>query len=193
MGLRNEIKVVLFLLTISALLGFTQVPIAEGAVSWNGFLKQVGFNPPSNYEVSVDTVILKGETLSPEVLLLCLDGDWMFVGAGSVQTTVDIVTTPLLFVEGVSFSLIPDQAIQPFAKAVGTEGAAKILTSQAFDVPVTLTILCMSPSSLMTVGGEWQATDTTALIIGYSVLNAYWIAPIGIGIGVGVYLVKRRF
>jgi len=43
------------------------------------------------------------------------------------------------------------------------------------------------------VGGEWQATDTTALIIGYSVLNAYWIAPIGIEIGLGIYLVKRRF
>jgi len=44
----------MFLLTISALLGFTQVPIqyAEGAISWNGFLKQVGFNPPTVYEVS---------------------------------------------------------------------------------------------------------------------------------------------
>ncbi len=60
------------------------------------------------------------------------------------------------------------------------------------DIPVTITIVCLSPSSLMTVGGEWQATDTTALIIGYSVLNAYWIAPIGIGIGVGIYLVKRK-
>ena len=42
------------------------------------------------------------------------------------------------------------------------------------------------------VGGELLPIDTTALIIGYSVLNAYWIAPIGIGIGVGVYLVKRK-
>jgi len=35
LGLRNETKVVLFSLTISALLGFTQVPIqyAEGVVS----------------------------------------------------------------------------------------------------------------------------------------------------------------
>jgi len=193
LGLRNEIKIVLSSIVIAVLLGFNQVPIAEGAVSWNGFLKQVGFNPPSNYEVSVSTVILKGETLSPEVLLLCLDGDWMFVGAGERQTTIDIVTTPLLFVEGVNFNLIPDRATQPFAKAVGTEGNAKLLTSQDFDVPVTLTILCLSPSSMMTVGGEWQATDTTALIIGYSVLNAYWIAPIGIGIGLGIYLVKRRF
>jgi len=191
--LSSGIKVVLFIVTSVALLGFT-LPIqdAEGEISWNGFLKQVGFNPPSNYEVSVDTVILADETLSPEVLLLCLDGDWMFVGAGEIQTTVDIVTTPLLFVEGVSFSLIPDRAIQPFGKVVGAEGNAKLLTSQAFDVPVTLTILCMSPSSLMTVGGEWQATDTTALIIGYSVLNLYWIAPVGIGIGLGVYLTRNR-
>jgi len=39
-ALGSGIKLVLFLVTISALLGFTQVPIAEGAVSWNGFLLQ---------------------------------------------------------------------------------------------------------------------------------------------------------
>jgi len=66
----SEIKVVFSFVSILALLGFTQVPIAESAVSWNGFLKQVGFNPPTVYEVSVDTVILADETLSPEVLLL---------------------------------------------------------------------------------------------------------------------------
>jgi len=44
----------------------------------------------------------------------------------------------------------------------------------------------------MSVGGEWIATDTTALIIGYSVLNAYWLAPIALGIGVGIYLVRRK-
>jgi len=39
LGLRNETKLVLFFVIVSALLGFTQVPIqyAEGAVSWNGF------------------------------------------------------------------------------------------------------------------------------------------------------------
>jgi len=47
----------------------------------------------------------------------------------------------------------------------------------------------LSPTPLSSVGGEWQATDTTALIIGYSVLNAYWIAPIGIG--VGIYFIKK--
>ncbi len=54
MGLRNETKVVLFFVIASALLGFSQVHIqyAEGAVSWNGFLKQVGFGGSQVYEVS---------------------------------------------------------------------------------------------------------------------------------------------
>ena len=57
-----------------------------------------------------------------------------------------------------------------------------------------MSIVCINPSVLtLAVGGEWQATDTTALIIGYSVLNMYWIAPIGIGIGVGVYLTRNRW
>jgi len=43
------------------------------------------------------------------------------------------------------------------------------------------------------VGGELIPLDTTALLIGYSVLNMYWIAPAAIGVGVGIYLVKRRF
>jgi len=79
------------------------------------------------------------------------------------------------------------------SKPIGWDGfAEQIRGFQAVDIPVTITILCNSPSSFMTVGGEWIATDTTALIIGYSVLNAYWIAPVGIGIGLGLYLVKRK-
>jgi len=171
------------------------VPIAEGVVSWNGFLKEIGFPSTSTqvYEVSDTTVIPAGETTSETLTMLCLDGDWMFMGAGERQTTIDIVTNPLLAIEGFGFNFITDPVGLPFSKAVGTEGPAQLQASQVFDVEVTATILCFSPSSLMTVGGEWQATDTTALIIGYSVLNAYWIAPVGIGIGLGIYLVKRKF
>jgi len=52
------------------------VPIAEGEISWNGFLKQVGFNPPSVYEVSANGILLKGEEFV-QIDLLCLDGDWV--------------------------------------------------------------------------------------------------------------------
>ncbi len=148
----SEIKVVLFLLTISALLGFTQVPnsiqYAEGAVSWNGFLKQVGFNPPSVYEVSDSTVILQGETESEFIRLLCNDGDWMFMGIGPTQTTIDIATTPLVLIEGFGFNFITDPVGLPFSKSVGTEGTAELQASQGSNVEVTVSILCLSPSSL---------------------------------------------
>jgi len=53
------------------------VPIqyAEGEISWNGFLKQVGFNPPTVYEVSAVSTIQAGENFGNEVELRCLEGD----------------------------------------------------------------------------------------------------------------------
>ncbi len=44
-----------------------------------------------------------------------------------------------------------------------------------------------------TVGGEFYPVDNVSLVLAYSLVNSWWMAPIGIGIGVGVYLVKRRF
>ena len=46
---------------------------------------------------------------------------------------------------------------------------------------------------LQAVGGELIPLDTSALLLAYGMINAYWIAPTAIGIGVGIYLVKRRF
>jgi len=43
------------------------------------------------------------------------------------------------------------------------------------------------------VGGVFEGVDKISLLLNYAILNAIWMAPIGIGIGVGVYLVKRRF
>ncbi len=197
----SEIKVVLFLLTISALLGFTQVPIqyAEGAVSWNGFLREVGFGDPQVYEVSAVSIIPANEIFGNKVEVRCLDGDRFLkltpnlvmtfdpaikenfnIGIERTDTTDIFKQIPGTFQN----SILIGQSMTP--RNVGAE-------KPPFDIPVTVTGVCISPSSFMSVGGEWQATDTTALIIGYSVLNAYWIAPIGIGIGVGIYLVKRKF
>jgi len=51
---------------------------------------------------------------------------------------------------------------------------------------------CLMPLS-MAVGGLLIQPDTTALILAYTILNSYWIAPTAVGIGLGIYLVKRRF
>ncbi len=200
--MQNVTIVVLFFTTALVLLG--SLNFAEGAVSWNGFLKQVGFNPPSVYEVSDSTVIKAGETENETLTLLCDDGDWLESGE------VDFVTDPVVFeaflpaivgFQDTNAVFIHDPASLSstgnpvLSKRIGYSVLPRLVGSGTpvdIDVTVTATILCNSPSSMMTVGGEWIATDTTALIIGYSVLNVYWIAPIGIGIGVGIYLVKRK-
>jgi len=169
------------------------VPIAEGAVSWNGFLREIGIGGPQVYEVSQTVVVLTGENTSPPFSLRCLDGDWMnFFENADTFSSVDIVTNPLgLQIDGIiNLNVVQDAA---FSKIVGIDGTT-LGALQAFDYEVTATILCLSPSPFANaIGGDWQPTDTTALLIGYSVLNAYWLAPIGIGIGVGIYLLKRKF
>ncbi len=185
-------------MTISALLGFTLVSTAEGEISWNGFLKQVGFNPPTVYEVSAVSTIQAGEIFGNEVQLECLDGD-IFPSLNRIVTlsiddptidTTNLAISATVISIGENEEFITDFNSELIRFDVKTQQQGPM---QLFDIPVTVTIVCLSPSSLMTVGGEWQATDTTALIIGYSVLNAYWLAPIGIGIGVGIYLVRRKF
>ncbi len=206
MGLRNETKIVLSSILIAVLLGFTQVPIqnAEGAVSWNGFLKQVGFNPPTVYEVSAVSVIPAGGTnvRGSPVQLRCLDGDFFLKEVDNPDSSV-VLSADGQGLEGLNLIITGDGAVvyksdavvtQSVQKPIGWDGLAeRSRLFELFDIRVTITILCLSPSTFQTIGGEWQATDTTALIIGYSVLNAYWLAPIGIGIGLGIYLVKRKF
>jgi len=68
-----------------------------------------------------------------------------------------------------------------FALGCENDYMSKILTAEMID----------SDGSIP-VGGELIPLDTTALIIGYSVLNAYWLAPIAIGIGAGIYLTRNR-
>jgi len=67
------------------------------------------------------------------------------------------------------------------------------LATNAFVEPTTvvLEILCYRAHS-MAVGGLQLPTDMTALLLGYTILNSYWIAPTAVGIGLGIYLVKRK-
>ncbi|MEE9241640.1 MAG: hypothetical protein V3U12_00600 [Nitrosopumilaceae archaeon] len=195
--MQNVTIVVLILTTCLVLLG--SLNFAEGAVSWNGFLREIGFNPPTVYEVSAVSTIQAGEIFGNEVQLGCLEGDifpslnrlvTLSIDDPTIDTTNLLITKLVISVEENDeiFSDFSSKLIRVDVKARHDAGSS----TQLFDVPVTITIVCLSPSSFMTVGGEWQATDTTALIIGYSVLNAYWLAPIGIGIGLGLFLVKRN-
>ncbi len=51
---------------------------------------------------------------------------------------------------------------------------------------------CLMPLS-MTVGGLAIQPDTVAILLAYGIMNSYWMLPTAVGIGLGIYLVKRRF
>ncbi len=63
------------------------------------------------------------------------------------------------------------------------------LSCAFYTAKITYTV----PSSGMTIGGTFYPVDNVSLILAYSLVNSWWMAPIGIGIGLGIYLVKRRF
>ena len=87
---------------------------------------------------------------------------------------------------------------KPF-KSVHLENVPDSSTEEIVDVTnvesgqQTYTLDNMVFSHKNFVGGELIPLDTTSLLLGYTTLNSYWIAPTAVGIGVGIYLVKRRF
>ena len=54
-------------------------------------------------------------------------------------------------------------------------------------------VICVDGGIMAVVGGLLIQPDSATILLAYGIANAIWIAPIGIGIGVGIYLVKRRF
>jgi len=202
------------ILAISTIiLSVTFIPLAEGTAGWNGFLREIGFGGTQVYEVSGVSVILAGERDGDIVQLRCLDGDYFASFFNGVTTppaqfektfvmSIDdpsVDTTKISIIQGLGAIVeefspgIHDSNV----KTIGYDVVAHLQGDFApvpFDVPVTITGVCLSPSPLSSVvGGEWQGTDTVALFIGYSVLNAYWLAPTLAGLGAGIYLTKNKW
>jgi len=188
-------KILILAITVSFII--TSVPFAEASVGWNGFLRDIGFGGTQVYEVSGVSVIPATETIGNVVKLRCLDGDWLSDGppfSMTIDPSVDTTNIVLTSDAGVGIHETDPSKISFFSKLIGVD-VTPILNGplQLFDIPVTVTGLCFSPSPLSSVvGGEWQSSDTVALFIGYSVLNAYWLAPLAIGAGAGVYLTKSK-
>ncbi len=152
--MQNVTIVVLFFSCALVLLG--SLNFAEGAVSWNGFLKEVGFDPPSVYEVSDSTVILAGETENETLTLLCDAGDWM-----DNTDNINFVTSPPVFEQDISilhdtnamFVLDPASLSSTgiaLSKRIGYSVEPELLGTVASlgGTGVTVTIVCLNPQFL---------------------------------------------
>jgi len=117
------------------------------------------------YEVSGVSVIPKegpgggGGTRGTPVELRCLDGDWLIDDGNNPQRTVVLSTGDLspedidgffrdVLARGTliheSETAVPDE----FTKTIGFDGFAESNNQNLpFDIPVTMTILCLSPTS----------------------------------------------
>jgi hypothetical protein len=204
-------KTITILAISTILVSVTFIPLAEGTAGWNGFLREIGLGGTQVYEVSGVSVMPAGTVTGSEVQLRCLDGDYFF------STSTDFVQNPINIRTDAIFLSIDDPSIDTTNLGIVAIGSsveeripgirndrAKVIGYDVttindgpdvlVDVPVTITGVCLSPSPLSSVvGGEWQGTDTVALFIGYSVLNAYWLAPTLAGIGAGIYLTKSKW
>jgi len=115
--------------------------------------------------------------VTPIIQNSCDAGDTIVNGYVQVSTATNIAVS-------VNHSIIN----------LGNDGWRVVLTNNgATSQDITLVIVCGKIVPMMAIGGLHLEPDTTALLVGYSLLNMYWIAPTVIGIGVGAYLVKRKF
>jgi len=206
-ALDSGIKVVLFIVTILALLGFTQmsstIQYAEGAVSWNGFLREIGFGGTQVYEVSEEGVLLQGELISEDIDILCLEGDIMYVSREFVHIS-NIIPTPPAGTEFSSTGGIIRADSPPEvsgSKPIGFSFRGGIVDVSfgdgilsPSDFVVTGTIVCLSPSPFANaIGGTMIPIDSTALLLAGAQMNAVWMIPVVVaGVGIGIFVIKRR-
>jgi len=187
------------ILALTATLILSGLANAE-AISWPG-LQEIGFAGSQVYEVSGASVIPALSTRGNEVPIRCLDGDWVLGTFDNDVPAIVVTLDPSLDTTNLNISLRDVSQITERPPGVLAAKLIGLITTpeqngamQLFEIPVTLTILCFSPSPLSsTVGGDWQGTDTVALFIGYTVLNSYWLAPTLAGLAAGIYLTKSKW
>ena len=73
-------------------------------------------------------------------------------------------------------------------------GGGSIPADEICCTEVTYSSFCADGNDFMTVvGGMLLQPDSATLLIAYGIANSIWIVPSVAGIGIAVYLVKRRF
>jgi len=114
------------------------------------------------------------------------DGDWAEQQASTIAGTVSTPTTILI--------LITDFIDNPSAfNGVLNLGA---IDGISFEYDTTVAFTDYDLDSLMItmemVGGEMFPVDTTALLLAGAELNAIWILPLIVVIGIGAFVVSRK-
>jgi len=168
--LSSGIKVVLFIVISLALLGFTQVP--------NSIQYAYGAGcAPEDVQHWEKIVFRSGGVVHPTLPNL----------ASPAEVVVQIDPNVAHVVQ----QLVVDKLTSlGYTQLDGSQLALSNIASDSFQV--SYSAFCNNFGLAQIVGGMFIQPDSATLLLAYGIANAIWIAPIGIGIGVGIYLVKRK-
>ena len=176
MGLRNEIKIVLSSIVIAVLLGFTQVPNSiqyayaceEGDVQhWSSIQINVDVELQHNTEPSLfngNPVLLPIPTMGSEL-----------VSNNSIKTKIADRLNELGYTDTLG-NPVEETDIEDAQFQNGDYGYSTICKNGIMQV----------------VGGLLLQPDSATLLLAYGIANSIWIVPSVAGIGIAVYLVKRK-
>jgi len=100
-----------------------------------------------------------------------------------------------------AYALVPEGADKldtrdaSHAFKTGDQEGYHFQTDQDSISPITIefTVVCAKILPPLTIGGLQIPTDSVSLVLAYGIMNSYWMLPTAVGIGVGIYLVKRKF
>ena len=127
-------------------------PVVEAVGGWQGAIEVITAEQPV-YEVSVDTVILEGDSLSPVVQLRCLEGDYIVTGDFTIEGD-DTGFPDGSTVEQSNVQFVrenPGSKITP-SKTIGVDLQPQFRDTPPhmapFDIELTVTILCLNPDFL---------------------------------------------
>jgi len=177
-------KTILVVVIATALILGTSIQFVE-AISWPIF-QEIGLPMGQElFRVTDSRVLGPGEFEQFEVLC---PGDDIFLRNGlSIQTNNDegdfnFGSGPVNIPAGIQSGKSIEKGW--FGQALNNEVGK--------DFFMEISIVCARVLPTVSIGGEWIQTDTTSLLLGYAMLNSYWIAPIAVGVGAGIYLTKNK-
>ena len=164
----------LFFVIASALLGFTQVPIQSA------YAGAVGKSCENVEHWNKIRFISSQALTNNEQLPIQKD-----VSSYEVLVRADADKAPLI-----EF-LVSEKLNQIGYTRVG---GAPVLLGDVSVLEITYSSFCLDENDFMqVVGGMLLQPDSATLLIAYGIANSIWIVPSVAGIGIAVYLVKRRF
>jgi hypothetical protein len=112
-------------------------------------------------------------------------------GFGSAQLIDDIFTTAAFdggntILVSDDLDVLVDRNANSYSLTFRTFGCENECSFYSAKIAYTV------PSG-MVVGGTFYPVDNVSLVLAYGLVNSWWMAPIGLGIGVGIYLTASRW